>query len=312
MRSVAVNKEALTAEEVAEILQIGRNAVYNLAKTGELGSYRIGRKLRFTYADVQAYILASRQPSRQGAPSVMPSSVERAEDKEQFIICGQNLMLDVLANYMARGGVPAVRAYANSYDSLTMLYKKQVQVAALHLWDGDTDSFNLPYIRTFMPGVPVAVIRLLSRMTGFIVASGNPKNLRDWVDVAKPGVVLMNQEPGGSPRILLDEHLRVLGISSACIAGYGTEGRSRVAIATAIAHGKADVAIGTEKVVRQVEGVEFVPLQEEHIDLVLRHEDFESPRGQAMMDILESDELREDFGGVNSYDVSDMGRIISL
>ena len=42
------NDDALTAEEVAEILHVGRNAVYDLAKTGELGSYRIGRRLRFT------------------------------------------------------------------------------------------------------------------------------------------------------------------------------------------------------------------------------------------------------------------------
>lgn len=307
-----MNKEALTAEEVAEMLQIGRNAVYDLAKTGELGSYRIGRKLRFTYADVQAYILASRQPSRQGAPSVTPPSAQQAEDCEQFIICGQNLMLDVLVNYMARAGASVARAYANSYDSLTMLYKRQVQVAALHLWDGDTDQFNAPYLRRFMPGVAVVTVRLLSRMTGLVVASGNPKQLHAWADLAKPGVMLMNQEPGTSPRILLDEHLRVEGIDPRQVGGYGNEGRSRVAIATAIANGKADVAIGTEKIVRQVEGVEFVPLQKEHIDLALRREDFDTPQAQAMMDVLESDELRDDFGCVNGYDVSDMGRIISF
>ena len=46
------NENALNAEEVAKILKIGRNAVYNMAKSGELTSYHIGRKLRFTNADV--------------------------------------------------------------------------------------------------------------------------------------------------------------------------------------------------------------------------------------------------------------------
>ena len=40
-----MNQERLTAEEAAGIIGIGRNAVYRLAQTGELASYRIGRKL---------------------------------------------------------------------------------------------------------------------------------------------------------------------------------------------------------------------------------------------------------------------------
>ncbi len=54
------NDEALTVDDVAEILQVGRNTVYALKDKGELGSYKVGRKLRFTYADVQAYIARSK------------------------------------------------------------------------------------------------------------------------------------------------------------------------------------------------------------------------------------------------------------
>ena len=48
--------DALTAEEVAEMLRVSKNSVYRLAQSGELASYRVGRKLRFTLRDVEEYI----------------------------------------------------------------------------------------------------------------------------------------------------------------------------------------------------------------------------------------------------------------
>ena len=53
--------DAMNAEEVARYLQIGKNSVYQLAKSGQLASYHIGRKLRFTLRDVEAYIASTRQ-----------------------------------------------------------------------------------------------------------------------------------------------------------------------------------------------------------------------------------------------------------
>ena len=310
-KDVKMNKDALTVEEVAELLQIGRNAVYELARNGEIGSYKIGRKLRFTYADVQEYIISSHQPKRQGARSVRTPNLPSVDD-QRFVICGQNMILDVLANYLSQEGVPAARVYAGSYDSLLLLYKGQTHVAATHLWDGGTGEYNLPYISKLLPGLSTVVVRLLSRMQGFIVARGNPKGICDWADLAKPGITIMNQEKGVGARVLLDEHLRLLKIRPSSIDGYDNEARSRITSATAIANGRADVIVGTEKIARQVDGVDFVPMQMEHIDLVMRSEVFESADAQKMMELLESDILREDFGGVNGYDISNMGRIVSL
>jgi putative molybdopterin biosynthesis protein len=53
--------DAMNAEEVAQYLGIGKNSVYQLAKSGQLASYHLGRKLRFTLRDVNAYLEASHQ-----------------------------------------------------------------------------------------------------------------------------------------------------------------------------------------------------------------------------------------------------------
>lgn len=299
------NDDALTAEDVAEILHIGRNAVYDLAKSGELGSYRIGRRLRFTYTDVQEYIGKTKQvPERKAVPET--------PKREQIVICGQDIILDVLSNYMTQAGFECLRSYVGSYDALTALYKGEVQVASAHLWDGDSNSYNLPFVKRLLPGIPAVVIHLTERTQGLYVQRGNPKNLHDWADLGKPGIVMVNREKGAGSRVLLDEHLRMLGIDSASIVGYTTEVQSHIAVASAVARGRADVAVGSEKVARQVEGIDFVPLQKEKYDLVVRRSDFDTRPIRAMMGILESGIIRDEFAGLGGYDTSNMGRIVSI
>ena len=330
------NDDALKAEEVAEILRIGRNAVYGLAKTGELGSYRIGRRLRFTREDVQSYIARThgvedgrslhagaqgergRTESEERAGTPSPSDGPRTLSegggprRERIVICGQDIILDVLSNYIAQAGFECLRSYVGSYDALTALYKGEVQVASAHLWDGDSGEYNVPYVKRLLPGVPAVIVRLTDRTQGFYVRKTNPKGLHGWADLAKPGIVLANREKGAGSRVLLDEHLRILGIDPETIEGYGGEIRSHIAVASAVARGRADVAVGSEKIARQVEGVDFVPLQSERYDLVIRKADFESKPIQAMMAILESGIMKDEFAGLGGYDTSDMGRIVSI
>lgn len=296
------NDEALTVDEVAEILQVGRNTVYALKDRGELGSYKVGRKLRFTYADVQGYIARSKSaPATGGAAPA---------NRERFVICGQDIILDVLSNYVAQAGIESLRAYIGSYDALADLYKDRVQVASSHLWDGETNEYNVPYVRKLLPGVAVVVVNLAYRMQGFYVAKGNPKNLQTWEDLLRPGVRLVNREKGAGSRVLLDEHIRLLGAEPSSIDGYGTETQSHIAVASSVARGRGDVAVGSEKIARQVEGIDFVPLQKERYDLVVKRKNFDSRPVRIMMGVLESGMLREEFASLGGYDTSDMGRIM--
>ncbi|MGI6220310.1 MAG: substrate-binding domain-containing protein [Coriobacteriales bacterium] len=300
------NEDALTAEDVAEILHVGRNAVYDLAKSGELGSYRIGRRLRFTYSDVQAYIEHTKTGRAESSP------VAGGSRREQLVICGQDIILDVLSNYITQAGFECLRSYVGSYDALTALYKGEVQVASAHLWDGDTNTYNIPFVKRMLPGVPAVIIHLTDRTQGLYVRRGNPKGISDWADLVRPGIVMVNREKGAGSRVLLDEHLRLLDADPSQIAGYDTEVQSHIAVASAVARGRADVAVGSEKVARQVEGIDFIPLQKEKYDLVVRRSEFESRPIQAMMDILESGIIRDEFAGLGGYDTSDMGRIVSI
>ena len=70
--------DSLTAPEVARILGIGRNAVYDLAKSGQLRSYKMGRKLLFALEDVYAFRDMKRGISRETLPA-SPAGISPVE-----------------------------------------------------------------------------------------------------------------------------------------------------------------------------------------------------------------------------------------
>ena len=300
--------EALTAEEVAKMLRVSRGTVYSLKDRGELSSFLVGRKLRFTRRAVQDYIERS-QPGCERPTQATPI-VTTARRPESFVICGQDIILDALSNYMNQAGTPSLRSYVGSYDALTALYKDEVQLASSHLWDGETDTYNVPFVRRLLPGVSAVVVNLTYRTQGFYVAKGNPLGIMTWNDLAKPGIRIVNREKGAGSRILLDEHLRIAGINPQEVEGYANEVQSHIAVASTVARGRADVAVGSEKIARQVDGIDFVPLQKERYDLVFKKKDIDTKPMRTLMGILETGILREEFSSLGGYDTSDMGKIM--
>ena len=48
--------DILTPEEVMEYLNIGRNAIYTLLKSGDLKAFRVGRNWKIPRKELDAYI----------------------------------------------------------------------------------------------------------------------------------------------------------------------------------------------------------------------------------------------------------------
>ena len=148
-------------------------------------------------------------------------------------------------------------------------------------------------------------------MEGFYVAKGNPQNITTWSDITKPDVRFINRERGSGARVLLDEQLRISGISHKEILGYEEEEMTHLAIASKIARGEADVGLGIEKVAMQFINLDFIPLHKERYDIVIHQEDLERPHFQALISILKSPSFRKELMGIGGYDISRMGEIIA-
>lgn len=313
------NDTALTPQEVADILKITKNTVYELIKRGELNAYRAGKKLRIEPSDVELYKNKTKTiKSDQGMP-LSQNSVLSTESHEipignnNLVICGQDILLDSLSRHLQTHpkGVPALRSYVGSYNGLYALYQGTVHMATAHLWDGDSNIYNIPYVRRMLPGIPAVIIHLARRQQGFYVAKGNPKGIRGWEDLSRDDITIINREKGSGTRVLLDEHLRKLSISSSDVNGYHNENTSHIAIASAIARGGVDMGIGNEKTSLQVKGIDFIPLQLERYELVIRKEDFKKPAYQATLEILRSQEFKKELEGIGGYDLTEIGKVVA-
>jgi len=312
---------ALTPLEVSKMLKISKNTVYELVKRGELNAYRVGNKVRIEVKDIEEYKNKSKkvQNCKQSIAQLVYSNtelsstthLEESQDNQGFIICGQDIMLDILSRHLQyhAKGIEALRSYTGSYNGLYELYHGNVQITAVHLWDGETGQYNIPYVKRMLPGIPAIIIHLANRMQGIYVAKGNPKGIKGLEDLKQPGIGIINREKGSGTRILLDEHLKKLGIGSDSIVGYERECFSHLAVASTVARGEADFAVGNEKTSQQVQGIDFIPLQTESYELVIKKEDINKPHFQAVLQIIQSEEFKLELEGIGGYDLKDIGKI---
>ena len=308
---MAQNK-SLSTQEVADILHVSKSTIYDLIRRGEINSYKIGRKVRFTQDDVDAYIARSRhehstQPVKTvdtGSTLLTPADLGAPE----LIISGQDVVLDILANYLQQEGLSAGRTYLSSFEGLLALYQDKVDVAACHLYDGS--GYNAGFVRSLVPGIPAVLVNVSYRSVGFYVRRGNPKGIRGWEDLARRDVSILNRRPGSSSRILLDVQLKRLKLTASNIRGYDKIMRSHLTMAAAIAEGEADLAIGTERISRQMDGIDFIPLLEERYDVALKKERLDSLPVQKLIAVMNQPAFRRELSRFSGNDYRDSGKII--
>lgn len=309
---MAQNK-SLSTQEVADILHVSKSTIYDLIRRGEIHSYKIGRKVRFTQDDVDAYIARSRhEHSTRSVQKVDTHSTLLTPDKQELpelIISGQDVVLDILTGFLQQEGVNAARTYLSSFEGLLSLYQDKVQVVACHLYDGE--GFNTSYVRSMMPGVSASLVNISYRTLGFYVKSSNPKGVTGWKDLTREDLTILNRRVGSSARIVLDVQLKKLGIPAARLKGYDRIMKSHLTMAAAIAAGEADVAIGTERISRQMEGIDFIPLLEERLDLVIRKEHMGTPAVQKLRQVLSNPIFQKEISLFSGNDYRDLGRIIA-
>lgn len=335
-----MGEKLFTAKEAAEILKVRKNTVYDMIKRGDLKASKLGKQLRIRQEDLDFYIQYGSQAkvvnsmqtgqgsnidkveSERNASKTLNilnemSGVNRTvhvtqnEISNQIIICGQDMILDLLANRLNQCVEENVfRSYKGSYNGLYAMYQGEVNVATAHLWHGKTNSYNIPYISSMLPGTDLVVLHLLKRKQGFYVQKGNPKNIQSFEDLKRSDITIVNREPGSGVRVLIDEKLRQAGIPTQEVNGYQDIVSSHLEAAAAVNRGDADVAVGSEKHSLSVPGIDFLFIQEESYDMVIRKEDFLKKPYQKMIEIIRSSEYQKEVAGLGGYNVENMGKII--
>ncbi len=318
------HEESYTASEIAGLLKISKLKVYELINKGELPSYRVGKQMRVDASDLEAY----KQQGKTGRPPAIASreSNRILEDQpltgereggsanasqRSFVLSGQDTSLDILTRHLEQrmSGLRPLRSQSSSMDGLISLYKGESDAASVHLLDGDTGEYNLPYVRKLLTGFRYVVVNVMTRSSGFYVARNNPKGIKTWHDLTQPGLRLANRERGSGARVLLDEITRTLGIAAHQIEGYDNIFTNHLSVAAQVSLGEADVGIGTEKASSGIEGIRYIPLVQERYDLVMVKRPDNLRRIQAILDILASEAFKKELQALSGYDLSATGTV---
>ena len=287
-------EQFLSPVEVAEILQVKKNTVYEMIKRGDIKAVKMGKQYRIDRKDVYSYM-----------------GIEQDAIGELGIaICGQDLILDTLCelfNQQRTDQTYAYRIRKGSYNAIHEMYRKENYVSTCHMWDGETDTYNIPYITKILPGVQVAVFHLLKRWQGLYVAKGNPKKIKSFEDLFREDIRFINREKGSGIRVFVDEMCKKLSVFPDQIRGYEEEAASHMMAATAVKRGSADAAIGNEKTARQVEGIEFIPLKQESYDIIFRLQDLEREPYQDLLSCIRSERFEAEIRAIEGYDTTGIG-----
>jgi putative molybdopterin biosynthesis protein len=262
-------------------------------------------------ADGIVLIPAGVQGIEAGEPVQVRLYRDPAEVEKTIVVLGSHdLTIDLMAQFLAGVGARLTSANVGSVGGLIALRRGEAHLAGSHLLDPSTGEFNLPYIAQYLPDVPVVVVGLVYREQGLILAASNPKSIRSLEDLAREEVTFVNRQRGAGTRLLLDHHLARLGISPENVHGYSREEFTHLAVAVAVASGRADCGLGIRAAASAL-GLDFVPLFHERYDLVIPAVHLESAVLRPLLTLLEDPAFRKAVGDLPGYDPAPMGQRIA-
>jgi molybdopterin molybdotransferase/putative molybdopterin biosynthesis protein len=232
-------------------------------------------------------------------------------DRTIVAVGSHDLVLDLAASKLRAvdPGVTLASSNVGSLGGLVALRDALCHLAGSHLLDPETGEYTLPYVDRVLAERDVAVVRLVHREQGLIVARGNPLAIDAIEDVARSDVRYINRQRGAGTRVLLDHELRRRDITADAVNGYAREEHTHLAIAAAIAAGRADAGLGIMAAARAF-GLDFVPVTREPYDLVLTTDTLEDPVTAPLWRLLEDPDFRGAVEALGGYDTAQMGRRI--
>ena len=226
-------------------------------------------------------------------------------------IGSHDLIMDYMATLLekreAGPGEPKIHlssAHVGSMGGILALSRGEAHMAPIHLLDEQTGEYNTSYIEKYLGNRKIALVKGVKRQQGFMVAKGNPKNIRSIEDLARKDVVFVNRQKGSGTRILTDYLLKKNSIDSSLIKGYDRDMTTHMAVAAAVSAGTADVGVGVFSAAKAM-GLDFIPIGYEEYDFAVPEQFMETEMIRAFLEVLRSEDFKkilEELGGYEYYE----------
>ncbi|MGM0452896.1 MAG: molybdopterin biosynthesis protein [Thermodesulfobacteriota bacterium] len=265
-----------------------------------------------TEADGIIRIPADSEGVQEGDPvSTRLIKTRRAVEDTIVAVGSHDNTIDVLADMVQAQSTrfSLSSSHVGSMGGLMAIKKDLCHFAGAHLLDTDDGSYNISYIKKYLPDIPVRVIRLVERDQGLIVLPGNPKNISGIGDLTRDDVAFINRQGGAGTRILLDYHLQQMGLDPAAISGYENEEFTHMAVAVSVLGHAADAGLGIHAAAKALD-LDFIPVATESYDLVIPEAFAETDRLHLLYDIIASTEFAERVCALGGYHIENTGKLI--
>lgn len=237
----------------------------------------------------------------------------RAEVDATLVFIGSHdNILDLLANQLHRQR-PLIRissAHVGSMGGIMAIRRGEAHLAGCHLLDMASGEYNVSYIKRFLATTPLQLINLCYREQGLIVAKGNPKQISNFSDMVKNGLLFINRQSGAGTRLLTDKVLADAGISADRLVGYSHEEYTHMGVAAAVACGRVDAGMGIRAAALAL-GLDFVPITEERYDLIIPSRFATDPKVNKVLEIIRTDrDFHRRIIALGGYDLRDAGAVM--
>ncbi len=235
----------------------------------------------------------------------------QAIDNTIVVVGSHDNTLDVLADMIKarRPDLTLSSSHVGSLGGLMTIKKGACHVAGTHLIDTIDGSYNISYIKRYLPDTPVKLVHLVCREQGLIVPSGNPKNIQSIEDLHRDDIRFINRQRGSGTRVLLDFRLQQLKIDAHAIKGYDTEEFTHMSVAVAVLSGACDVGLGVYAAAKAL-NLDFVPVVTEQYDLAIPARYFETDMIQVLRDTITSDEFKQRVAALGGYHTDRTGELM--
>ena len=296
-----MSQEMMTTKEVAEYLKLNEKKIYALIKEGEIPCTKITGKWIFPKNLIDKWI----ENDIQGTKAL--GGIENIT-----IIGSHDLSIDLLASEVNEKFPQLLLLSANvgSIGGLMFLKRGRSHIAGAHILHPETNEYNLPYLSKYLPKLESVVVHFVYREQGLIIQPGNPLNISGFEDLPRPDVRFINRQEGAGTRLLLDYHLKRLGIEGNQIRGYNHQVSTHTEVAMAIRNDQADVGLGVLAAAMAF-GLEFIEITKERFDLIIPKVYFYTEPIQELLEIVRSEDFIRKVEQMGGYDVRDAGKVLA-
>ncbi|RLE93034.1 MAG: hypothetical protein DRN04_08425 [Thermoprotei archaeon] len=197
-------------------------------------------------------------------------------------------------------------SWIGSAGGLASLMLGEADIAGTHLYDEETKTYNIPFLKRYWLEDKVIVIKGFERNLGFVY---HPSVKFTGVDDILEGKVkVVNRILGSGTRTFFDLLLKKKALEKnidpysipKIVKGYNLEVKTHYDVAKAILDGKAEVGLTLEYIADKY-GLKYIPIQWENYDFAVHLNSLKKKYVKKLLDYLKSSKVINTIKAAKGY-----------